>query len=285
MEEKKNNKGLVWLMIILIVLMLTLVGFKVYDKFLKVDKIIPENKITTTATTTTTTQSQTNNKFYKMNKKEVPKFHDYIDYPVFLGQDISIKSLNEKISDNIDEIIQDINELEGEIINNSEENNYDSCLVEKYDDSRKKVFCAYDSLSYHVFENEKYLSVVEYDHYIRFNASGNQLVREIYTIDKNTEKIITSEEIINSLDNLSILKTDLNNYVKNNYDSFIYFSEIDKTQFLNELSNLLNQNDFKIYFDNESIIFYFDEIQDFKSVLFSYNKNNSWEDSITLNML
>ena len=32
MEEKKNNKGLVWLIVILIILVLGLVGYIVYDK-------------------------------------------------------------------------------------------------------------------------------------------------------------------------------------------------------------------------------------------------------------
>ena len=34
MEEKKNNKGLVWLIVILIVLVLGLAGYIVYDKVL-----------------------------------------------------------------------------------------------------------------------------------------------------------------------------------------------------------------------------------------------------------
>ena len=35
MEEKKNNKGLVWLIVVLIILVLGLVGYIVYDKVLK----------------------------------------------------------------------------------------------------------------------------------------------------------------------------------------------------------------------------------------------------------
>ena len=37
MEEKKNNKGLISLIIILIVLVFGLIGYVVYDKFLKVE--------------------------------------------------------------------------------------------------------------------------------------------------------------------------------------------------------------------------------------------------------
>ena len=51
MEEKKNNKGLIWLISILIVLVLGLIGFVVYDKVLKVDKINPSSNNTSTTTT------------------------------------------------------------------------------------------------------------------------------------------------------------------------------------------------------------------------------------------
>ena len=39
MEEKKNNKGLVWLIVILIILVLGLVGYIVYDKVLSKDNL------------------------------------------------------------------------------------------------------------------------------------------------------------------------------------------------------------------------------------------------------
>ena len=51
MEEKKNNKGLVWLIVILIILVLGLVGYIVYDKVLLEDKTSVNNDETTTTTT------------------------------------------------------------------------------------------------------------------------------------------------------------------------------------------------------------------------------------------
>ena len=53
MEEKKNNKGLVWLIVILIILVLGLVGYIIYDRVLKDDKT--PNYENTTSTTITTT--------------------------------------------------------------------------------------------------------------------------------------------------------------------------------------------------------------------------------------
>ena len=52
MEEKKNNKGLIWLIVILIILVLGLVGYVVYDKVLSKDKLVLNNNETTTITTT-----------------------------------------------------------------------------------------------------------------------------------------------------------------------------------------------------------------------------------------
>ena len=46
MEEKKNNKGLVWLIVVLIILVLGLVGYIVYDKVLLNDKNISKNTTT-----------------------------------------------------------------------------------------------------------------------------------------------------------------------------------------------------------------------------------------------
>lgn len=55
MEEKKNNKGLIWLIVILIVLVLGLVGYIIFDKVMLTDG---ENKnITTTITTSKTTDN------------------------------------------------------------------------------------------------------------------------------------------------------------------------------------------------------------------------------------
>lgn len=73
MEEKKNNKRLIWLIIILIVLILGLVGYVIYDRILKNnDDVISNN-------TTTIIQNNDNNEenvlrrdnfVYKLNNKE-----------------------------------------------------------------------------------------------------------------------------------------------------------------------------------------------------------------------
>ena len=71
MEEKKNNKGLIWLIVILIILVLGLVGYIVYDKVLKDDKTISNNDetITTISTTINKINEEKNNvENYDVNK-------------------------------------------------------------------------------------------------------------------------------------------------------------------------------------------------------------------------
>ena len=70
MGEKKNNKVLIWLIIILIILVLGLVGFIVYDKVLKVDKTISNNDETTNLTTTTTNNATTDDNVNDNTKYE-----------------------------------------------------------------------------------------------------------------------------------------------------------------------------------------------------------------------
>ena len=70
MEEKKNNKGLVWLIVILIILVLGLVGYVVYNKVLSKDaeKINNNEKDNTTTTITTTDNIESNINDDKNNK-------------------------------------------------------------------------------------------------------------------------------------------------------------------------------------------------------------------------
>lgn len=63
MEENNNSKRLNWIIITITVLVLGIVGYIVYDNFLKVDKTVPNyNNSTTTTTTSTTPASSTRDK-------------------------------------------------------------------------------------------------------------------------------------------------------------------------------------------------------------------------------
>lgn len=67
MEEKKNQKGLIWLITILIVLVLGLVGYIVYDKVLLKEK----NPVNNNATSMTATTNITNKREYDIELKDL----------------------------------------------------------------------------------------------------------------------------------------------------------------------------------------------------------------------
>lgn len=68
MEEKKNNKGILWLVIILIVLVLGLVGYIVLDKVLSEDKASTNNNETNATTTMIKNNDGTYNFTYKSHE-------------------------------------------------------------------------------------------------------------------------------------------------------------------------------------------------------------------------
>lgn len=75
MEEKKNNQGIIWLIIILIILVLGLVGYIVYDKVLKSDNS-NNNTSSTTITTSKTTEKENGIKNVVDVFKSLPQEND-----------------------------------------------------------------------------------------------------------------------------------------------------------------------------------------------------------------
>ncbi len=76
--QEKNNKGFIWLIIILIVLVLGLVGYIIYDKILKYD--IPITNITTTTTITTTNiKTDLSNAEKEWEKEKITVYNDIIN--------------------------------------------------------------------------------------------------------------------------------------------------------------------------------------------------------------
>lgn len=288
MEE--NNKGIIWLIIILIILVLGLVGYIVYDKVILNDKIPVNNDNTTSTTINNTIQSNVNlPKKYEIKKKEAIKFEfnknysdnqkdliEYIEYPVINGDDESIVNLNKTILQNVDKVINELKD-EGKIVTDNEYN--DLCYLKIQDDGQKKEYCEYTLLEYNIKSSSKYLTIIEEESGKCLNCTGYQLPLNFYIIDKTTNKMINNSEIISSIDNLSELKNDLINFIKNNFENFDYFTYIEKSKFIRDISNLINNDEYIIYYDNEELVFYFKEIQDTRHVLFSFSEEEGWEDS------
>lgn len=79
MKEKKNNKGLVWLIAILIILVLGLVGYIVYDKVLSAQKNSINNDETTTTTITTNTEKKEN-----ITEEDIEKYLSFVPFTTSL---------------------------------------------------------------------------------------------------------------------------------------------------------------------------------------------------------
>ena len=254
MEEKKNNKGLILLICILIILVLGLVGFIVYDKVLKIDKNIPNNGDNTTITTSTLLTTE---------KQEIPKYkvsEIFENYPTKNDDTVIAKGFFEELIDN------NINHrsiyenkkskfigTDIEFIYNSkkcdfEEENVTDEIVNKYywcedidisiDNNYVFTITEYaKGISYtspYILINNKYI-VVQYDRYLGdgkgyikiYNLNGN-LIKEInntgYSGTLPTPENVDSYNEYSFDDKYVILNNDKLYYVSH---SNVYFSEDD----------------------------------------------------------
>lgn len=100
MEETKNNKGLVWLIVILIVLVLGLVGYIVFDKVLAKEKTLNKNETTTTTSKVTLENEEEKDKVIsiEINKnEEIDTSHYYYDNDSNQSLVYKIKSNNNEV--------------------------------------------------------------------------------------------------------------------------------------------------------------------------------------------
>ena len=217
--------------------------------------------------------------FDKLEGKFLDKYQGrkYIEYPVIIGAHNSILDLNDKIKEKVDAYINDFASA-GEIINN-ETNPDEICYVKVLDDKTQINYCSYYSLEYDIYTSDKYISIIEDRVFNTEIATGFSELSEIYTVDKSTGIVVSNEDVVKDINNLSIMKNDLIKYIKENYINLEYYkvSEISKEDFLADLDILLSTNSFKVFFEDESIYFYFSKIQGVDGVVFKYT-SDKWEE-------
>lgn len=226
---------------------------------------------------------------YIMDKKKIVEFdkygeeyldkyqgRKYISYPVLLGEHNSVIDLNDKIKDKVDTYINNFY-LDGEVIDETIESD-ELCFVKVLDGTQKN-YCNYLTLKYDVYENDRYISIVEDEILESENASGDISLNDIYIVDKTTGMVVSNDEVIKNMNNLSLMKNNLIKYVKENYTSFSYYDvwEVELNDFIADLDILLSTNSFKVFFENESVYFYFNKIQGVEDVVFKYT-NDVWEE-------
>ena len=159
MEEKGNNKGLVWLIVILIILVLGLVGYIVYDKvMLDNKKVINENTTTTTNNSHDGNENNDNNELIYVCKKITDENNWQLDVPCIASDNEKAKKINDEIYDKI----------------------YENKMFEKVD--------------YEYYTNDNIISIViNINGWIGDDANNVYLV---YNFDKDTYEPISNEEIL-----------------------------------------------------------------------------------------
>lgn len=270
MEEKKNNKGLICLIVILIVLVLGLVGYIVYDELFSYSKV--NDKITTT----TTNNIIENVSLYEMKETEVigtfiSSDGDYLTikdendniklkYPVINIKSNEIKDINKKIKNNIDLNIKNLNAYES-----MSEEFEDTCIKIKMTDTNKSIiFEHFTYIAYEIIESDKYLTIIEKEQNETTCASGFVEIKNIYIIDKETKKIIKRENLINSYSNFDILLKDLINLLN-----------VDERPA--EIIDSINKGEYYIYIsENNNLSIRFLNISGSGYEIYEY-QNNHWE--------
>lgn len=281
--EQKSNKGLVWLTVLLIILFIGLISLVVFNTMLKKEK---QNNDNTTTTTTTNLNVNLPIK-YEMKKKEVIKFEfnenfmesqtdatEYIEYPVISGEDKSIENLNKTILQNVDTTINKIKD-EGKIVENNEYNNL--CYLKVQDDGKKREYCNYTLMEYEIKDSTKYLTIIEEDWYVSLNGTGSQSPRNFYVIDKESGKVVSNDDLIFSIKNISTLENTLKTYFVENYSDFS--SNDVKKLYVEMFNEEIDNKNYLVYFDSEdTLVFYFQGIQQAENLLFGYTEEKGWED-------
>ena len=153
--EEKNNKGLIWLIIILIVLVLGLIGYIIYDK-----TSLSNNKIENNTTTTTTTKKVVDNSKYD-----------------------EVISFNITLNDVEHEIAYKFNALEGK-------ENHKDLTDEEINDAKKNGVYVYRSVNLNIFIDEIFVKTIPIFFDIEGNSEYYEVKNLINNFDKNSLKIL-----------------------------------------------------------------------------------------------
>lgn len=257
-EKKSNNMGII---IVLILIIAGLVAYIAITSFTKNniqpqdDNVIDANqeKLYTMHEIELITFSNQyiNGEIVEVEKFDSPKVN--ILYPVINGNDISIKNLNDRIKTNVDSFIKDYNATGIKFDNSIEFSGF----IKEDSNGEKIYYEDLEILTYTVSESNDYL-IIEESKSMHWNEGTviNEYI-DTYSINKNTGKVISHEEVINSINNIQELKNSLINFIKEGTDvNFSDMEEEDRNNIANKVQAILEQNKFFITFEeNGSYIF------------------------------
>jgi hypothetical protein len=130
-----------------------------------------------------------------------------------------------------------------------------------------------------VYENNRYISILENE--ITYNGDIESVdLNNVYIIDKSKGVVLSNEDVIKSLDNISIIKNSLIKYVKENFSELSASQkwEIKMEDFIADLDILLSTNSFNIFFKDDDIYLHFYKVQGIEEVVFRYLGDKTFEE-------
>lgn len=285
-ESKRNNIIIIFLSILLLV---SLVFVFILGRYYFKDINEPQYGLTPPVInggTCSTDEIHKSNISYVIDQKKLVEFdkkgeefldnyqgRKYIKYPVIVSGDVSTLDLNDKIKDKVDSYIETFN-LGGDIIDGTVSKD-DLCYIESLDNGTLKNYCSYLVLNYNVYENNEYFSIVEDEELIdeKNSEDGYKKLNDVYYVSKTSGEVVLNEDVLKNVNNLALMKNSLIKYIKENYLNLNLYkeNEVIQNDFEEDLDALLSTNGFRIYFEKDSVYFYFSKIQGIQNVLFKYN--------------
>ena len=228
--ENKSNKGIIICLVVIILLLIGIIAYLLFGK--------DNNKVlngASSTTITTPTQKESNLKIIKVHEEQSEIFAKCIkessgleetcksfnnpdeikiNYPVIEGNTNTIKTINNKI-------LKDVNELIKNAENNKDVNDEsNSCdNIQIIETGKTNRYEHFETLSFNVMSEEgRYISIIEMTDVHSSCASGWFEIDNIYIYDKEAHKEITQDELKklltqNDLDNLyNKIETDKKSY-------------------------------------------------------------------------
>lgn len=201
MEEKKNNKGIIWVIIILIFLILGLIGYIVYDKVVLENNSMNNNVLNNTTTTTTTIKNQET-----LTEEEINKYLSYVPFSLlhedaYHSNSTNINNVNKAA---ILFTVFHHDSLENSTYGDNENCFGESCIIEE--SFNKKLEEMYnvkiDSFKSVYVESEKWKNFESYlllkeGHYFELGYGGGKYKSQVSNISSEilNEQLIIYEQI------------------------------------------------------------------------------------------
>lgn len=212
MEQEKSKKVLIGVLIAIIVLLLCAVCYLLFGR----DKLKCNTDDNSSTTTTTMTKQNSllgydfektdkiascvdaENDTYNYDCIDVFKEGVILEYPVIEEKTEVIKNINKKIFSNVKKNIESIENYPNVITNIKDA----ECITLKINNSNKMISFEHITIGkYLVKASNNYLSIINIDDMLSNCASGGYFLKDVIVYDINKDKIVTQDELKNTISN------------------------------------------------------------------------------------